>query len=215
MFIEIFGISSSGAIGKSLLAGALTITLVILPTFTRAIQQALSAVPSTIRENAYGLGSSKWETITKLVLPQAFKDIMTAIVLTIGRIVAETAPLYLTAGLSSARVSTLLNPGQTLTTRIYAQLYENNAITAKSIMYESAFITLILVIALIIVAHILIPYYDTFKKKFNNWLEKYKLYKTHPHMENITAFKNKFIWIDYIYLIIKQLKWVMIIKNTK
>jgi phosphate transport system permease len=59
IFIEIFGFTSMGNIGKSLLAGALTITLVVLPTFTRSIQQSLKAVPMSIRENAYGLGCSK------------------------------------------------------------------------------------------------------------------------------------------------------------
>lgn len=162
-FIETCGIAAGGHMGKSLLAGALTIIIVILPTFTRMIQQSLEAVPMSIRENSYALGNSKWYTIKKLILPQAYKGIVSSTIITIGRILAETAPLYLTAGLSSGSQIALLNPGQTLTTRIYAQLFNNNLSQSLNIMWESAFIVLILVIALIIVGYVIIPCWPELK----------------------------------------------------
>lgn len=168
-FIQTCGISSGGKLGTSLLAGALTLLLVILPTFTRSIQQVLEAVPMEIRTSAYGLGSSKWETITKLVLPQAFKGIVSTTILTIGRILAETAPLYLTAGLTSASTISLMNPGQTLTTRIYAQLNATNAILANNIMYESALVTLFLVIVLTLIGHVILPALPNWMKNIQSW----------------------------------------------
>lgn len=205
MFVEVFGFTSMGSIGKSLLAGALTITLVILPTFTRAIQQALQSVPMAIRENAFGMGNSKWETIRKLVLPQAKKGIITSVVLTIGRIVSETAPLYLTAGLSSSKHIAILNPGQTLTTRIYAQLYENNAIAAKNVMYEAAFVTLWLVVALIIIAHVLIPYFELIQADFKKKFVLLKNIIKNPYVKNINLFKNQ-IYKQKIYISYQQAK---------
>ncbi|WP_051675901.1 phosphate ABC transporter permease [Ureaplasma canigenitalium] len=164
VFIQLFGFTSAGTIGKSLIAGCLTISLVILPTFTRSIIESLNKVPLTVRENAFGLGLNKWGTITKLVLPAAMKGIMSNTILAIGRIISETAPIYLTAGLSSAAETNLLYPGQTLTTRIYAQLTENNTALANDIMYESAIISLILVITIITILNYVIPLISWFKK---------------------------------------------------
>lgn len=169
-FIQTIGISMSGRMGTSLLAGALTVAIVILPNFVRTIQTALENVPLTLRENSYALGNGKWETIYKLVLPAASKGIVTATLLAIGRILAETAPLYLTAGLSSASSVAIMNPGQTLTTRIYAQLYATNATTGMNIMYESALTTLILVLVLTIIGHLIIPNLKLFKKESQYYL---------------------------------------------
>lgn len=164
-FIQTLGITNQGTAGKSLIAGTLTILIVILPTFIRTIQQALQSVPIEWRENSYALGAGKWETICKIVLPAAFQGIMTSVVLSIGRILAETAPLYLTSGLASSSSINLGSEGQTLTTRIYAQIYESNIDKAFSIMYECAFITMILVLLIILVVHVLIPWYFRHKQK--------------------------------------------------
>lgn len=90
---------------------------------------------------------------------------MTSVVLSIGRILAETAPLYLTSGLASSSSINLGAEGQTLTTRIYAQIYEANIDKAFSIMYECAFITMILVFIIILIVHVLIPWYYRHKQK--------------------------------------------------
>jgi phosphate transport system permease protein len=87
------------------------------------------------------------------------QGITTSVVLSIGRILAETAPLYLTSGLSSSSSSALSSAGQTLTTRIYAQIYTGNVADGINIMYECALVTMILVFAIIVIVHVIIPYY--------------------------------------------------------
>ncbi len=167
-FIQTLGLTSQGQAGKSLIAGILTIMIVILPTFIRTIQQALQSVPNELRINSYALGAGKWETFRKVVLPIAKQGIRTSIVLSIGRILAETAPLYLTSGLASSSSISLVGEGQTLTTRIYAQIYETNMLKANSIMYECAFITMIFVLIIILIVHIIIPWYYKYKAKCDN-----------------------------------------------
>ncbi|WEK82831.1 MAG: phosphate ABC transporter permease PstA [Mycoplasma sp.] len=164
-FVQTLGITSQGTAGKSLIAGALTILIVILPIFIRTIQQALQAVPEEYRTNSYALGASKWETITKIVLPLARQGIMTSLVLSIGRILAETAPLYLTSGLASGSHISFSSEGQTLTTRIYAQIYEADVAKSQSIMYECAFVTMILVLIIILIVHVFIPWYFKHKER--------------------------------------------------
>ena len=171
-FIQTLGLSSAGVAGKSLIAGALTILIVILPTFIRTIQQALNTVPKELRTCSYALGAGKWETIRKVVLPASFQAITTAVVLAIGRILAETAPLFLTAGLDSSNTIALDSPGQTLTTRIFAQIYNNDYTSAVNIMYECAFVTMILVLLIIVIVHVFIPWY--YKRKRDKLKEKSK-----------------------------------------
>lgn len=81
------------ALGRSVLAGALTMSLLILPTVIIATQEALRAVPSSLREASYGLGATPWQTIRHQVLPAAFSGIMTGVILSISRAMGETAPL--------------------------------------------------------------------------------------------------------------------------
>lgn len=171
LFIEILGISSGGTIGKSLLAGALTISIVILPALIRTIELGIKAIPMTVRENAYALGCSKWQTIWKIVLPQSFNHLIIAGVLVTGRIMAETAPLYLTAGLTSASQISLMNPGQTLTTRIYAQLASNDILSSNVIEYECAFLSLGIILFLIYLGYVLIPNYRWYLFRLNKYLK--------------------------------------------
>ncbi|MBQ0045639.1 MAG: ABC transporter permease subunit [Mycoplasma sp.] len=164
-FLQLLGISSGGNSGKSLLAGALTLIFVILPAFTRTNLQALQVVPVEVKQASYALGVGKWETCRKIVLPAAFQHILTGVVLAVGRVLAETAPLYLTAGLSGGSKISLMSAGQTLTTRIYSQINSNNVVAAQNIMYECAFVTLILIILILITVDIIIPKYFDHKKK--------------------------------------------------
>ncbi|MDE5599815.1 MAG: phosphate ABC transporter permease PstA, partial [Ureaplasma sp.] len=165
-FIQVLGISIQGRSGQSLLAGALTVGIVLLPNFIRNIQQALENVPSMIRENGYALGCLKNEVVFKLVLSMAFKSIVSAIILSVGRIISETAPLYLTAGLSSPNNIALLSPGQTLTTRIYANtMFGINANQSLNIQYESALSSILLVLFLTVLGYMIIPYYKYLKEE--------------------------------------------------
>lgn len=164
-FLQILGLSSAGTTGKSILAAALTLIFVILPAFTRTIVQALQSVPVEVRQASYALGVSKWETVRRIVLPNTIQHILTAVVLSIGRVLAETAPLYLTAGLNSGSRISFMSSGQTLTTRIYAQLSNNDVVKGKNIMYECALLVLILIILILVIVDIVIPKYYEHKKK--------------------------------------------------
>lgn len=176
-FLQTLGFSSNGTSGKSLIAGALTILIVILPVFIRLVQQALDGVPNDMRVNAYALGVPKGKVITKIVLPVAAKSILTAVVLSIGRILAETAPLYLTSGLSSSNKISLIGPGQTLTTRIYSQILNNDYSAGNHIMYECALITIIFVLVLIIITNIVLPYYFKWRQEQSGRKDRQKLGK--------------------------------------
>ena len=89
--LEIF-VRSMG-MGNSVLAGGLTLALLILPIIIIAAQEAIRAVPPSIREGGYALGASRWQTIWYLVLPQAFPGILTGVILAVSRALGETAPL--------------------------------------------------------------------------------------------------------------------------
>ncbi|GAA5414879.1 phosphate ABC transporter permease PstA [Ureaplasma ceti] len=205
-FIQSIGISAGGTMGNSLLAGAFTLIIVVLPTFTRMIQQGLETVPKAIRENSYGLGNSKWYTISKLVLPQAYKTIVSSTILTIGRVLAETAPLYLTAGLSSSTNVALMNPGQTLTTRIYAQLYSNDATQSIHIMYESAFVTLLLVLLLTVIGHAIIPYWSSIKQEIVTRWNIQKMIWKNPVNIDMNTYQPQIYKDSILYLTHQQAK---------
>ncbi|EFF41763.1 phosphate ABC transporter permease [Mycoplasmopsis alligatoris] len=155
-FIQTLGLSAGGRMSNSLIAGALTIALVILTNFIRGIQQSFEFVPSHYRDNAIALGIQKNEFIFKILIPQAFVYILNVLILGIGRVIAETAPLYLTAGLTSSNTFGINLWGQTLTTRILAQI-NSNTIHSHDIMLESAFIALLLILFLVLLTSFIIP----------------------------------------------------------
>ncbi|MCY2923856.1 MAG: ABC transporter permease subunit, partial [Planctomycetota bacterium] len=84
--------------GWCILSGALTLTLMVLPTIIRTSEEAIRAVPRSYREVSYGLGSSRWQMVTRVVLKSAMPGIGTGIVLAMGRCIAETAATMLTVG---------------------------------------------------------------------------------------------------------------------
>jgi phosphate transport system permease protein len=83
------------AFDRSILSGALTLTLLVMPVIIMASQEAIRAVPPTIREAAYGLGATRWQVVRHQVLPMAFPGILTGTILALSRAVGETAPLIL------------------------------------------------------------------------------------------------------------------------
>ena len=82
-------------LGRSVLAGALTLALLVMPVIIISAQEAIKAVPATIREAAYGLGATRWQVVSRQVLPMAMPGIMTGTILALSRAVGETAPLII------------------------------------------------------------------------------------------------------------------------
>lgn len=95
-FINTLGVSP----GKSVIAGALTLSLLVLPTIIRASEEAIAAVPRTYKEAALSLGAGQWRTILTVILPAALPGILTGIVISMGRAAGETAPIIFTAAVS-------------------------------------------------------------------------------------------------------------------
>ena len=112
VFVEFFGLQSS------LIAGALTLVILTLPTVVRTTQESLKTVPQSYREGALGLGSGKWHMIRTVVLPSSVDGIVTGCILAIGRIVGETAALIFTAG-TMAQIPGLTQSGRTLAIHMY------------------------------------------------------------------------------------------------
>lgn len=113
-------------LGYSLLCGALTLALMVLPLITRNTQEALACVPQGYKLGAFGLGAGKWHTIRTILLPVAAPSIVTGVILALGRIVAESAALLFTAGSAKllpqsidALFSKLFTSGGTLTVQLY------------------------------------------------------------------------------------------------
>jgi phosphate transport system permease protein len=94
------GPSLGGGFGRSILAGGATMALLILPVLIVAAQEAIKAVPPSIREASYGLGATRWQTVWHHVLPQAFPGILTGMILALSRAIGETAPLIMIGALT-------------------------------------------------------------------------------------------------------------------
>lgn len=105
--------------GWSILSGALTAFCMILPTIVRTSEEAIQAVPDSYREGSLALGVSRWQTVVWVVLPSALPGILTGILLSVGRIVGETAPLLLTLGGSLLLPHTIFDPARTLSMHLY------------------------------------------------------------------------------------------------
>lgn len=106
-------------LGWSIVSGALTLALMVLPTIVRTSEEAIRAVPFSYREGSYALGASRWQTIRKVVLPSAIPGIMVGIILSIGRAVGETAAVLLTAGSSLHLPTSLMDPARSLSVHLY------------------------------------------------------------------------------------------------
>lgn len=102
----------------SMLSGAFTLAIMVLPVIMRTTEEALMAVPDSYREGSFGLGAGKFRTVFKIILPSAMPGILSGIILAIGRIVGETAALMYTAG-TVAAVQGLMSSGRTLAVHMY------------------------------------------------------------------------------------------------
>lgn len=107
-------------LGISLIAGALTLSMMILPTIMRTAEEAMIAVPDSYREGSFGLGAGQLRTVFKIILPSAVPGILAGIVLSIGRIVGETAALIYTSGTVAQFATNLGSSARTLAIHLYA-----------------------------------------------------------------------------------------------
>lgn len=134
-------------LGWSILSGGLTLAVMILPTIIRTSEEAIRAVPPMYREVSFSLGGTKWQTMIKALIPSALPGIATGIILSIGRCVAETAAVILTAG-SALRIPTsLFSPTRTMAVHFYI-------LAREGISMERAFGTAALLIILILIINI-------------------------------------------------------------
>lgn len=106
--------------GYSILAGAFTLSIMVLPTIMRTTEEALLSVPDSFREGSFGLGAGRLRTVFKIVLPSAVPGILSGIILSIGRCVGETAALMYTAGTVTSAVNSLFSSGRTLAVHMYS-----------------------------------------------------------------------------------------------
>ena len=147
----------------SILTGALTLTLMILPLITRTTQEALKTVPDSYRSGALGIGATKWYMIRTILLPSAMPGIVTGVILAIGRIVGESAALLFTSGsgyyLPKSFFGKILEPGGTLTIQLYLFMQKAN--------YDEAFavavVLLVIVLAINALAKVLSHKFDVEK----------------------------------------------------
>ncbi len=131
--------------GLSVLSGALTLAIMVLPVVLRTTEEALKMVPDSYREGSFGLGAGKLRTISQIVLPSAIPGIMSGVILSLGRIVGESAALIYTAGTIADIATGFLSSGRTLAVHMYVisgeGLYMNQA-------FATAFVLLILAMIL-------------------------------------------------------------------
>ncbi len=130
--------------GFSLLSGSFTLVIMILPLIMRTTEEALKAVPDSLREASFGLGAGKLGTIFKIVLPSAVPGILAGIILATGRIVGETAALIYTAGTVAQIPSNLMGSGRTLAVHMYA-------LSSEGLYMDQAYATAVVLLVIVLV----------------------------------------------------------------
>jgi phosphate transport system permease protein len=131
--------------GMSMLAGALTLSIMVLPLIMRTTEESLKSVPDAYREGSFGLGAGRLRTVFRIVLPAASQGILAGIILSIGRIVGETAALIYTAGTVAKIPANPLESGRTLAIHMYA-LSSEGLHTGQA--YATAVVLLVVVIGI-------------------------------------------------------------------
>lgn len=129
--------------GFSLLAGAFTLSIMILPLIMRTTEEALKAVPDSYREGSFGLGAGKLRTVFRIVLPSAVPGILAGVILAIGRIVGETAALIYTAGSVAKIPTSVMDSGRTLAVHMYN-------LSSEGLYMDQAYATAVVLLVLVV-----------------------------------------------------------------
>lgn len=135
-------------LGISIMAGSLTVSMMVLPTIVKTTEEALKTVPVSYREGSLALGASKFKTIIKVVLPNALSGILTGVVLGTGRIVGETAAIYLTAGTMYRFPEGPMESGRTLAVHLYL-------LAKEGISFDEAYGTAVVLLIIILLLNLL------------------------------------------------------------
>ena len=132
----------------SLLAGILTVAIMVLPTVLRTTEDALLSVPVSYREGSFGLGAGKLRTVFKIVLPSAIPGILSGVILATGRIAGETAALIYTAGTVADLPKGLLSSGRTLAVHMYV-------LSTEGLHTDQAFATAVILLVMVLIINVL------------------------------------------------------------
>lgn len=141
-FVRILGL------GIGFLSSTLTVTLMILPTLVRTTEEALKAVPGSLREGSLAMGATKLQTLIRVVLPAASKGILTGVILAVGRVVGETAVLLYTLGSGYDLVRNLSSPARVLSLHLYL-------LFSEAVSFDRAFATATVLIIMILLSNLL------------------------------------------------------------
>lgn len=146
--------------GYSMLAGILTMSIMILPLVMRTTEEALKSVPASFREGSFALGAGKLRTVFRIVLPSALPGILSGVILALGRVVGETAALIYTAGTVTRVPDSLLGSGETLAVHMYV-------LASEGLYVEQSWATAIVLILLVLVINGVAEFIaNRFKKEY-------------------------------------------------
>lgn len=134
--------------GLSLLSGALTLSIMILPLIMRTTEEALMAVPDSYREGSFGLGAGRLRTVFKIVLPSAVPGILSGVILSIGRIVGESAALIFTAGTLAEIATSPMKSARTLSVHMYV-------ISGEGLYIDQTYATAVVLLAVVVLINAL------------------------------------------------------------
>ena len=151
--------------GQSIIAGSLTLSIMILPVIIRTTEESLKAIPDSFREGSLALGATRLQTIFFVVLPSALPGIVTSVILAIGRVVGESAPVLLTVGLTRNMPRSIFESGRTLTIHLYELTKEAINPEDFAIAFATASILVILVVVINTTTKILTV---SFSRKFGD-----------------------------------------------
>jgi phosphate transport system permease protein len=141
--------------GWSILSGGLTLAFMILPTIIRTTEEAVRAVPKAYREVSYSLGATRWQTVRKVILPNALPGIVTGVMLGLGRAIGETAAVIFTAGSSLRMPSSVFDSTRTMAVHFYILAREG---ISTGNAYGTAAALVISVLSINLVAYLLMNY---------------------------------------------------------